>query len=190
MIGKLEGAVSHRTADAVIVSAGGVGYKVFCTPDTLEALGDETSVALWTHLAVREQALDLYGFTTLDELHFFELLLGVSGIGPKSALGILAVAPLDTLTTAISEGNPSYLTKVGGIGKKTAEKIVLELQEKIGTASSDTENGTLQGDEDALEALRSMGYTLAEARDALRQVPRDIESSHERLRAALKNLGS
>ncbi len=193
MIGYLEGTVSAVRAGFAIISVQSVGYKVFMTRELLATLktsaGGKKGVALWTHLAVRENILDLYGFYSEGELRLFELLLTVSGIGPKSALAILDIASVETLRSAISGGNASYLTKVSGIGKKTAEKIVLELRDKVGTAAESTD-ASLRGDEEALEAMRALGYSQAEARDALRKVPPGIEKSSDRLRAALKVLGS
>ena len=199
MIGHLTGKVTAVRPGFAIVTAAGVGYKVFATRElllTLSAGGGsasggklETEVSVWTHLAVRESILDLYGFVSEEELRLFELLLTVSGIGPKSALAILDIASVETLRSAIAAGNASYLTKVSGIGKKTAEKIVLELRDKVG-ASADGSGAALHGDEEALEAMRALGYSQAEARDALRKVPQEIERSGERLREALKILGS
>ncbi len=189
MIGHLEGDVHAIRATYCIVSAGGVGYKVFCTKDTLASLKAGARASLWTHLAVRENILDLYGFVHEEELRFFDLLLTVSGIGPKSALAILDIADVETLRSAISGSNAGYLTKVSGIGKKTAEKIVLELKDKVGLG---TEEGTrsLSSDEGALEAMRALGYSQGEARDALRKVPATIEGVNDRLREALRILGS
>ncbi|KKW08789.1 MAG: Holliday junction ATP-dependent DNA helicase RuvA [Candidatus Kaiserbacteria bacterium GW2011_GWA2_49_56] len=144
--------------------------------------------ALWTHLAVREDVLDLYGFRTEEELHVFELLLTVPGIGPRSALAILDIASIETLRSAISAGNASYLTNVSGIGRKTAEKIVLELREKIG-AGTEGAGRSLSGDEEALEAMRALGYTVSEARDALRKVPQEVAGGSARLREALRMIG-
>lgn len=189
MIGHLKGSVSAIRAGYAIVSAGGVGYKVFVTRELLLTLKQDGEAALWTHLAVRESILDLYGFGSEEELRLFELLLTVSGIGPKSGLAILDIASVETLRSAVSTGNASYLTKVSGIGKKTAEKIVLELRDKVGT-SIDGSSATLKGDEEALEAMRALGYSQSEARDALRKVPQEIERSNERLREALRILGS
>lgn len=186
MIGYLEGRVAAIRSNFAIVSAGGVGYKVAATRETLAKCKQEKDVALWTHLAVRENALDLYGFTTEEELRLFELLLTVSGIGPKSALAILDIATVDALRGAIGAGNASYLTKVSGIGKKTAEKIVLELKDKVGAG---TEGRALRSDEEALEAMRSLGYSQSEAREALRKVPATVETSADRLRQALKIVG-
>lgn len=195
MIGHLAGTVhairlpSHTSPGFVIVSAGGVGYKIYATRDTLATLVRDAHAALWTHLAVREDALDLYGFPDEATLQFFALLLTVSGIGPRSALGILDIADVETLRAAIAAGESSYLTKVSGIGKKTAAKIVLELREKVGAAPEGAAEA-MRGDEEALEALHALGYTIHESRDALRKVPPDIEKSSERLREALKILGS
>lgn len=187
MIGRIEGEVSVKRAGFVILSAGGVGYKIAATREALAGLKAGEKAVLWTHLAVREDSLDLYGFRAEDELHLFELLLTVSGVGPKSALAILDLAPVETLRSAIAGGNAQYLTKVSGVGRKTAEKIVLELREKVGAGIA---GPALQGDEDALDAMRSLGYTLHEARDALRKVPHEVTEGSERLRAALKILGA
>ena len=188
MIGHIEGVVYAVRAGFAVLSVGGVGYKVAATREVLTTLAEGNSAALWTHLAVRETAHDLYGFKTEEELRFFELLLTVSGIGPKSALAVLDIANVETLRSAVAGGNASYLTKVSGIGRKTAEKIVLELRDKVG-AFSDGSARALSGDEEALEALRALGYTPAEARDAVRKVPQEIETGNARLREALKILG-
>src|SRR3990167_2356111 len=160
MIGHLAGTVSAVRPGYAIISAGSVGYKVFATRELLLTLKQDAEASVWTHLAVRESILDLYGFSNEE-----------------------------TLRSAISAGNASYLTKVSGIGKKTAEKIVLELRDKVG-ASQDGSGASLRGDEEALEAMRALGYSQGEARDALRKVPQEIERSSERLREALRILGS
>src|SRR3990167_11176712 len=135
------------------------------------------TASLWIHTAVREDALDLFGFPAESDLEFFELLLTVSGIGPKSALGILNVAPAETLRSAIAAGNASYLTNVSGIGKKTAQKILFELKDKVVVAAG---SDSLASDEDALEAMRALGYSMQEAREALKQVPASVVGSHAR----------
>lgn len=186
MIGYIEGEVKKATESYAIISCGGIGYKVAATRDTLASLSPGKQVSFWTHLAVREDALDLYGFLIEDELTFFELLLSVPGIGPKSALSILDIATIETLRSAIASENAKYLTNVSGIGAKTAQKIVLELKGKVGAASEDA---TLVGDHEALEAMRALGYSAQEAREALRQVSPDVEGSSERLREALRAVG-
>jgi Holliday junction DNA helicase RuvA len=187
MIGSIEGKVCAARETHCVVVAGGVGYKIFATKDTLARCVIDTGVFLWIYTAVREDALDLYGFLDEDELRFFELLKTVSGIGPKSALGILDIAAAETLRSAIAHNNAHYLTSVSGIGKKTAEKIVLELKDKI---SVSTVVAIASGDSEALEAMRALGYSTHEAREALRTVPADIEGANDRLRAALRVVGS
>ncbi len=139
---------------------------------------------LFIHTHVREDAFDLYGFLNYEELEFFEMLITVSGIGPRGALVILGVASIETLRKAISSGDLAYLTKISGIGRKTAEKILLELRDKVG---AETE-GTLQGELDALEALKSLGYSQNEARDALKQIDSGTDTN-TKVREALKILG-
>jgi len=187
MIGHIEGTVLAIRAGFAILSANGVGYKVALTREVLTSLKNGKGVSLWTHLAVRENALDLYGFRTEEEMRFFELLLTVSGIGPKSALAILDVANVDALRNAVAAGNAGYLTKVSGVGKKTADKIVVELKDKVGAGTETSQ--ALSGDEEALEALHALGYSLQEAREVLRKVPRSIEGGSARLREALKVMG-
>jgi Holliday junction DNA helicase RuvA len=188
MIGHLEGVVLKVSAGFAIVSCGGVGYKVAATKDTLARLRQNDTASLWTHLAVREDALDLYGFAKEEDLNFFGLLLTVSGIGPKSALAILDIATAESLRSAIFAGNASYLTNFSGIGKKTAEKIIIELRDKVGKTHGDSE--AISEDEETMEAMRALGYTLQEARDALRKIPVEIKKPSERLRAALKSVGN
>ena len=189
MIGYIEGKIKAMRISHCVVQVGGIGYKVFTTQDALLRHSVGSAAEFWTHLAVREDAQDLYGFALEEELRFFELLLTVSGIGPKSALAVLDTVSIETLRSAISQNRAEYLTKVSGIGKKTAEKIVLELKDKVG-ASEDATNATLKGDEEALEALRSLGYSSSEARETLRKVPSQFSNANDRLREALKLLGT
>lgn len=188
MIGHLEGTIAAVRPGYVILSCGGVGYQVAATKETIARLSTGSKAGLWTYLAVRETALDLYGFSSEEDQRFFELLLTVSGIGPKSALAILDIASVETLRSAITRGKAEYLTNVSGIGKKTAEKIIVELRDKVGLGI-EGDAGAMQGDEEALEAMRALGYTPAEARDALRLVPDTFQTGSDRLREALKILG-
>lgn len=187
MIVQLRGIVVGKDPEYLILDVGGVGYKAFVTPETLANTPENKEVMVWTHLSVRETALDIYGFLKREDLNFFEMLIGISGVGPKSALSILSLADVATLTSAISEGDTSYLTKVSGIGAKSAKKIVLELSDKIGKTA---DNPTLKEDADAIDALAAMGYSAAEARGALKEVPKDIVGASERLKHALKTLAS
>ena len=187
MIGGIKGKIILKTEKFLIVETGGVGYKINVSPDVLskaKKTGDE--ISLWTHTHVREDVLDLYGFLNREELEFFEMLLGVSGIGPKGALAILGLTLLETLRRAIGSGDTSYLTKISGIGRKTAEKIVIELRDKMG---EEKEGSSLQGELDALEALKSLGYSGAEAREALKKVSRDTDTNIK-IREALKILAT
>ncbi|MDO8552518.1 MAG: Holliday junction branch migration protein RuvA [bacterium] len=189
MIGRIAGTIFAVRGVSAIVMAGGVGYKITLTKEVLAGLEPEKTASFWTHLVVREDVLDLYGFRTEEELRIFELLLTVSGIGPKSAMAVLDVASVETLRSAISQANAGYLTEVSGIGKKTAEKIVLELKDKIGASSAEAKHA-LQGDQEAQEAMRALGYSQNEAREALRKVPRTVINSNDRLREALKIVGN
>lgn len=188
MLGYLEGGVVFRGERFLIIDVAGVGYKVFVNAETLRKLAKSSEkVKVWTHLYQREDTIELYGFMEPSGLQLFETLLGVSGVGPRTALGILNVAPIDTLKRAIASGEISYLTKVSGIGRKTAEKIMVELREKFGKAMS--AGPELKEERDALEALESLGYKLSEAREALQQVPETVKGISARVKAALKMLG-
>ncbi len=189
MIGTLSGTVRHKDLHTIIVDVGGVGYKVWSTADTtLDAVTGE-SVYLWTYLAVRETALDLYGFLDKETLDLFELLITISGIGPKTALGILNVATPTMLRQAVATEDISHLTKVSGIGKKNAEKIVIELRDKLITTSEDMVRGKA-GEGDVLEALISLGYSERDARDAVKRLPKELEGTSSRIKEALKYLSS
>jgi len=186
MVGMIQGTIEVLSleANSCIVLCDGVGYEIAITSETAARLTLGEEVRLRTHLAVREDALDLYGFLDETDLIFFKLLLSVSGIGPKSALGILDIAPVETLRASISAGNLAHLTSISGIGKKTAEKIILELRDKL--PKLDVEARTLTGDVEALEAMRALGYSAHEAREALRGVSPSVVSGSDRLREALR----
>ena len=173
MISYLEGKVRHKEGRFVVVDVGGVGYKVFSTETVLSNLKNGSAASLWTYLAVRENALDLYGFREKEVLDFFELLIGISGIGPKTALGVLNVATVKTLRQAVSTSDISYLTKVSGIGKKIAEKIILELRDKFDAEEFSGTEDNLQNEADVVEALKSLGYQERDAREALKKISKD-----------------
>lgn len=188
MIAHIEGKVRMRGDKFLIINANGVSYHIFTGHQVIKKARNGENFSLWTHLYVRENAMELFGFLEYAELEFFKMLIQISGIGPKSALGVLAVAPLDTLKKAISSGETSYLTKVSGIGRKSAEKIILELQDKLG-ALGDAGAQSFRDEQDVLQALQSLGYSLHEAREALRRVPMEIEGAGARIKEALKMLG-
>ena len=189
MIAMLRGTVADISLLHVILDVGGVGYLISVRKPGEFQLGREAT--LHTHLAVRENALDLYGFQTRDELAMFALLLTIPKIGPKSAMQILTQADIPLLITSITRNDAVYLSKMSGISKKTSEKIVVELQNKFdGVAFSDTET-TIQGeDADLVDALIALGYSQKDARDALLKLPVSIEGTNARIKEALKFLGS
>lgn len=193
MIAYLRGSVLHKDLRYLIIDTGTVGYKVAAPTDVLNTLSLGQDASLWIHTVVREDALDLYGFLDKETLEFFELLITISGIGPKSALGILSATTITSLKEAVISGETAYLTKISGIGKKIADKIVLELKDKVifTTEEAATAGGmTGQSDVDALEALKALGYNHKEARDALENVSRDIKDPGEKVKAALRALGA
>lgn len=189
MIARLEGIIVHIAEKFIIIDVSGVGYKLSITKESLLYYSHGEHAIFWVYTAVRENSIDLYGFKTIDEMSFFELLLDVSGIGPKGALSILSIAPIDTLKRAIAEGDTSYLNKVSGIGKKTAEKIIIELRDKLENyKDSGNEPGLLRDESDILEALKSLGYGQNEARDALKKVSNTTEGMNARIKEALQIL--
>ncbi len=189
MIGALTGTVRGVGPDGLLLDVHGVGYRLGVLPSLLAdaKLGAQCSVV--THLHVRENDLALYGFAAKDELALFRMLIEVPGVGPKSAMSILALVPVEVLVRAISGGDASLLTKVSGVGRKTAERIVVELKTRL-----EREHPVLVGrgatpHADVVEALVVLGYTLAQAREAVRNLSADVASVEEGVRAALQALG-
>lgn len=183
MIIHLKGTILDKKDKYLVLEVNNIGYKVFATTETIESGAAGQPKSLWTHHAVREDAEDLFGFNTKDELEFFELLIGISGIGPRTALGILNVTTIGALKKAVSSGDTSHLTKVSGIGKKNADKIVLELKDKF---AHEEDSGHGSGDIDVIEALQSLGYSQNDARKALKDVSGN--TTQEKIKQALKTL--
>lgn len=188
MIAYLSGTVLAVRDSHLVLDVHGVGYKVHCTTHTLDHARTTRECSLHTHLAVREDAMELFGFEAYEELELFQLLIGVSGIGPRSALGIIGLESIDKLSSAIAHSDIGYLTKVSGVGKKSAEKIVLELRDKVGTLDVTRANGAYDESEDVLEALHTLGYRMEEAREVLRTIPEDITEPGARIKEALRML--
>jgi len=186
MISRLKGFIDKFDDRSVIIDVQGVGYRVFLTQNFRNSLkiGEENEI--WTHLAVRENSMDIYGFENKDTLDFFEMLITVSGIGPKTGLNILNIATVEALKEAVSTGDITHLTKVSGIGKKSAEKIVLGLRDKLGLELQTV--STHKEDLDVLEALKSLGYSQNEAREVMQKIPKEIEGTTQRIKEALKIL--
>lgn len=188
MFAQLSGKIVAVKQGFVVLDVSGVGYKVSVSAYTLGKVAGQSEAVFHIHTHVREDQLALYGFLSEDELDMFELLISVSGIGPKAGLGILSIADPDTIKTAIINKDPSVLTQVSGVGKKTAERVIVELQNKVSAPIG--KGGSLQlPDHEALQALLSLGYNVTEGREALKLVSPDVGDIGERIRAALKLLG-
>lgn len=185
MIGYLKGTIVGHKKDGLILLCNDVGYRVFTTTELrLKDVG--TTLSLFTYLAVRETALDLYGFPSEAELSMFELLLTVSGIGPRSALATLDTSGIPSLKRAILAQDPALLTKTTGVGKKTAEKIVLELKGKIEEDGEVFTSG--RENMEAIDALVALGYSERSAREAIEQLPDKSLSSKDLIKQALKHI--
>lgn len=190
MISFLRGRIINKGLNYAIVETHDIGYQVFAGETLLNDLKIDTEVELYTHHQIKEDASDLYGFKSLEDLELFELLLTVSGVGPKSALGVLSIATAGDIKEAIMRGDANLLTKVSGIGKKTAERLVLELKTKIMRVggSSLALNSSISSGSDEIDALMTLGYSLSEARAALNLVDSSLADSGERVKAALKKM--
>jgi Holliday junction DNA helicase RuvA len=186
MLYSASGRLALKGERLLVVETGGLGLKIATNDRTVTSappIGAE--IKLFTHLHVREDAMDLYGFLTERDLAFFEMLISVSGVGPKSALSIMDVAKLDELSAAIKEGRPDLMTKASGIGRKTAERIIVELKTKVQSAKSGMVVEKMDSDTDIVEALISLGYRREEARSALAKVDPKLHDMEPRLKAAL-----
>ncbi len=190
MISRLRGTPAGRTPDGLVLDVGGVGYLVAATPSALRRAADASEVTLETYLHVREDALQLYGFAEPAERELFLHLLGVTGIGPKVALAVVSSAPPSELRRAIALRDPARFQAIPGIGKKTAERIVLELEEKLGSEDvvplQAATTALTSSHAVARDALVELGYSVIEAEQALARTDPDL-SPEERVRAALRS---
>ncbi|MFH0941678.1 MAG: Holliday junction branch migration protein RuvA [Chloroflexota bacterium] len=191
MIASLTGILEALGADWVIINAGGVGFRVHLPTSSLSRLGSPGDrVKLFTHLHVREDNISLYGSTSAEELGLFETLIGVSGIGPKLALAMLSTMDSEKLAAAIATGNILVLTRVPGIGKKTAERLILELKDKVSAGMLASAPELAPENSEVLAALVSLGYSTTEAAQAVASQPRDPGLSlEEKIRRALGYYG-
>ncbi len=195
MIAHLSGKVIARRGNMLIMDVGGVGYGVQVSTYTFGKTIAAETLALFVYTHVREQEIALYGFVSAQEQELFEALLTISGVGPKAAMNILSIADVRTILLAIAQGDASLLTKVSGIGKKTAERIVLELRnkvEKLIATLPQEDIAHVAVDEDAIDALVGLGYSVAEARHALTETAptlADDATMSDRIRAALRYAG-
>ena len=194
MIASLDGVVGAVFADSLILEVGGVGYRVFAAPSVLASTPAGGRLKLFTHHVIREDLQALYGFRNPEELGFFGLLLTVTGVGPKVALGIVGSRPIGDLQLAILSDDMALLTAVPGVGKKLAARVVLELKEKVaaaGVSAGAGGGGGPAGESEVMAALLALGYSAAEARQASRDVRTDLTVGaglEERVKAALRTL--
>lgn len=192
MIRQLTGIVVTTTEASVILNVGGVGYLVHTHSPAASLTGSDCT--FWTYLVVRENALDLYGFATQDELDIFELLLGLPKIGPKSAAQIMAQADIALLKEAVTQEDPTYLSKMSGIGKKTAEKIVNELKDAFAARGYNervpVSGGTQAWQQETIDALVTLGYSQKDSREAVQALPKTITDTNTAVTAALRLLSN
>lgn len=188
MISYLKGTVLNKLSNSIILLVNNIGYKIYIGDIFYDSLKNNSEAEIYIYHVVREDASDLYGFKTLEELDLYEMLLSVSGVGPKSAMNVLSIASISDIKESIVRGDSGLLVKVSGIGKKTAERLVLELKDKLlknGSYNLDN-NSSLSSDD--IDALMSLGYSLPEAREALNQVDPSISDVSSRIKEALKKM--
>ena len=189
MISYLKGTINYVGSNFLEILVANVGYKVFVTEDLLNKARVCQEIEVFAHQHVREEALDLFGFDNREQKELFEKLIGVSGIGPKTALGVLSAATIEEIETAVINDDVGVLTKVSGIGAKTAERIVLELKSKYkGKVAPSTKGGKVNEDIEVIECLVGLGYGAEQARQTLRQIDNAV-GTDEKVKACLKLLG-
>jgi Holliday junction DNA helicase RuvA len=188
MIASVQGEVLNQGSDYLVILVGGVGLRVFVPSGTCAAARPGQQTFLHTHLIVREDALILYGFESEMERDYFNLLLGVNGVGPRLALSILSVLSVDAIRRAVLGEQVDAFSRVPGVGKKTAQKILLHMQGKVGPEGVLAEAASLLDvDAEVLDALTGLGYSVVEAQSAIQSIPRDATKDvEERLRLALQ----
>ena len=191
MIAHLRGIITEKFGNALIIDVDGVGYEVTVPTPDFEAVHLDEERKFYTYHAIRENAEDLYGFSTLAAKKIFELLISVQGIGPKAAIAILSLAEAEEVRNAIANADTAFISKASGVGKKSAERVIVDLRDKVGTPShygaTEAKFKTKEDEPDeALDALIALGFPLKEALLALEKVDRTLPVE-ERVRQALKN---
>lgn len=189
MIATLNGSVSEKTTEMVVLDCGGVGYGLYVAYEDygLLEVGQKTKLYVYEH--IRENSHDLFGFTKLATKQLFELLLSVNGVGPKMALSILSIANTNAVKTAIAGGDTKFIAQANGVGKRVAERVVVDLKDKVGLSSSDDATSFLAGagiSDEAVQGLIALGYTAGDAQEALKNVDSKL-STEERVKLALKS---
>ena len=196
MIRLIRGEVVATSKDSLVIDVGhqgaGIGLQVHVPSPSAAQYREGDTVTLQTYLQVREDSLTLYGFESTDELDIFELLIGVSGVGPKVALATLSTLTPDALRLALANDEPAVIARTPGVGKRTAQKIVLELKDKVSAPTDSLQSlaATTDADTEVMDALVALGYSVVEAQRALQAIPSDIVGVEERLRFALAQFNS
>ena len=192
MIGYLEGEIIKKYDRRCILKCGALGYRIFMANTALSKLQENNdTVKVFTYPYQREDTQELYGFLNPEELELFEMLITVSGVGPRSALALLDEVPFEVLVAAITRGEETPLRRVSGVGAKTAQKIIIDLKSKaltLATLATQVASQNISEDADILEALKSLGYSMYQAREAIRNVPVEVKGVERRIEEALKIL--
>ncbi len=188
MIASLTGKIIALTSDTVILEVQGIGFEIFISKSVLPTLELGQRLSLQTHLVVREDLLALYGFESSDEKQLFLQLLGVDGVGPKLALSIISNLSIDNIRRAVLNEQPEFFSRVPGVGKKTAQKILIHMQGKIvGGLEGEISHRSSQVEDQVLEALVGLGYSIVEAQSAIQSIPRDTpDTVEDKLRTVLQ----
>lgn len=189
MISWIKGEIIYKNEDFVVVSSNGVGYKVFISEKTYFNIKDKKEAEFYTHLHTREDIMDLYGFETMEEMKFFEAILSVSGIGPKVGLAILAQGTVTDIKKAVAKNDILFFNAVSGIGRKKAERFIMEIKDKIEVMLPEKENINIKDGEEIIEALKQLGYSSKEAIGIVREIPDSKKKTEDKITWALKNIG-
>ncbi|MEK7555579.1 MAG: Holliday junction branch migration protein RuvA [Patescibacteria group bacterium] len=190
MIHSLSGKLIVKKSAFAVVEANGIGFKVFISPKTFKALPKINSrLRVFCSFHVKQDGAELFGFLKEDELEFFEMLNSITGVGPRTALKITGIADIDKLLTAVNQQRADLLIKTSGIGKKTANRIILELSDRIKSKKDEELISLMESDGDIEDALKGLGYRQREILEALKKIPSKLTKTEERLKTALKFLG-
>ncbi len=189
MIGSLHGVVSFISGSSLLIDVHGVGYKVYVPTKLINNLHIGQEITVYTYLHVREDVLDLFGFSRVEELRLFELLIGVNGVGPKTALGIFSIGTKEQIIAAIQKADVKFFTAVPRLGTKNAQKIIIELKNKLGSLGELDLSGNGAEDDEVMMALKTFGFSQKEAQEALNAIGSTELDSKKKIKLALKYLG-
>lgn len=189
MISTLNGLITQKNGEMIVIECAGVGYGLYVTFEDFGALEDGAATKLYVYEHIRDNAHDLFGFRTLEAKRLFEQLLSVNGVGPKMALSILSVASLQNVRQAIARGDTKFISQAAGVGKRVAERVVVDLKDKVGLAADESAVDFLTASADpsdeALQGLVALGYSVQDAAEALKKVDQKLPAE-ARIKAALK----